>query len=251
MPDLNLSKQDLRILTHYASGTALTSIATIIGVDVEDVRTVVHEVAGFERKKAGTIVQQHDRRRRHAAASAEKSAQPAPTDDAPTKPAPELAPAPDPATEVVETPAPVADEPTRPAPEPEPAPVPVVNIQPRVDTSRSPVETVLARAAAAGGRYAKQSTKIRDQIVTLDAELAERERVADAEKRVEDLRAELAKATEDLRAAKRTSPRQGIASTSAIRAWAQENGINVNPLGVLPRHIVDQYLAAHPQQDVA
>lgn len=128
-----------------------------------------------------------------------------------------------------------------------------VRVEPRADFSRTPGEAVLARAAAAGGKYARRAEKIREQITELDGELAEYQRVIDAERRVEELRAELAKATEELRSVRRPGPTRAAergnraASAREVRAWALANGVECNRMGIIPVHVLDAYYGAHPQ----
>lgn len=76
MGDIDAAVQ-LRILTHYAAGTQLSSIAAILGIDRDEVMDVVQTQTGFNRSKAAEMIRRtHDMRpspRPSAAAPAERA----------------------------------------------------------------------------------------------------------------------------------------------------------------------------------
>lgn len=131
---------------------------------------------------------------------------------------------------------------------PPPAPPPPAAAAPVV-TPRQDVEAVLARADAAGGKFATRATRIRTMVDDLRRDLDDQAKVLAAEREVERLRQELAKATSKLRDLKAPPAKPGKVATKAvksagptdIRRWAAANGIECPRMGKIPAAVREAY----------
>lgn len=220
-----LSDEDLRMLSHYAAGTGMAEIASMLGLEREEVMERMGQLAGFERKKAGELLVRHNRPR-------------------PVKAAPrELA-------RFVEPPPPPEPEPVR-AADPEfddfiPAREPEVRVEPREGRPRPSVDDILRRADEVGGaKFQRKVERIRTMAADLGRELAAAEEVLEAERKVAALRRQLDVANAKLRELRGApSPRSDDPTPRELRTWAAENGVECSTHGRVQESVLVAYRKA-------
>lgn len=235
------SDAERAILAAYAAGKDLHAIAAELDVPHGRVSLLVQDVAQFNRPYARTLVVEYEQQSRRPVAPV----RPAPSAMFSTPPV--AAPAPPAAIEPPAVPEPAVEpEPTPPpAPPAPPKPEIVVTVEPSAPT----YEDLLDRAEKSGdAKLEKLAGKAREVLDELDDRLTAFEAAQEALAEIAELEAKLETARQKLiaqrpsqRAVARTGP-----DAKAVRAWAAENGIEVSPYGVLPRTLINAYVAARP-----
>jgi hypothetical protein len=233
-PARQLTRDEAKILAHYAAGESAKTITTNTDYTIDLVGRVLHEHAGNDRTRAHQLVLEYQERTQAVAAARGLNAPPAPR----VQPRP-AAPA------AAKTPA---------APE---------NTEPQITgpqiTETEPVGTLefesLLQAADATGvpRLQRAATKIRDLITELRTDLAQHTREATLRAEQAKLEAQLAAIKEQLRP-QRTQPIPPTASSTeagpapldakAVRAWAQKQGLYCPARGRIPDAVTDAYQQA-------
>lgn len=123
--------------------------------------------------------------------------------------------------------------------------------------ARRDIESLLARAETAGGKFTARASRLRGLLADLERDLTAHAEVLAAERAVEQLRSQLTEATEKLRTAKgRTlpaAPRRSstpapppgpIVDFKAVRRWAAENGVDCSKAGRVPNAVIKAYREA-------
>jgi outer membrane biosynthesis protein TonB len=228
-----LTDHELRVLSHYAAGTELKHIATMTSADVEDIRQVIHQRAGFERPRAGELVRAHHARQKKPAAV--KKAAPPAVPGRFVEPPP---PAPEPEVKVelradAQLPQPEpAPEPTRePRPDPEPEPPAELVTEP------TSIEAILTRADVAGGLLASYGRRIREMVAKLDHDLARSVDILAAEQRVREARQQYEAANAALRALRYGD----VPSDTLLRRWANANDVTCPKVGYVGKQVIQAW----------
>jgi hypothetical protein len=258
-PGPQLTRDEAKVLAHYAAGESAKTITVNTGFDMALVGRVLDEHAGNDRARAHQLVLEYQERAQAVAAARGVSAPPAPAArPVPAAPAAVKAPAAaKPATP--KTSAKPAAAPETKAPEnAEPQDTEPENAGPQ-DTEAEPVHKLeleaLLQATDATGvpRLRRAATKIRDLAAELRTDLAEHTREATLRTEQAALEARLAAIKEQLRP-RRTQPVLPAATaggdaetplnTKAVRAWAAEQGLDCPARGRIPGAVTDAYRRA-------
>jgi hypothetical protein len=252
-PTRQLTRDEAKVLAHYAAGESAKTITINTGFDMTLVGRVLDEHAGNDRARAHALVLEYTERAQTVAAARGVSAPPALAPPAAAK---------TPAAAKKSTPAATAPENTEPEnTEPE-------NTEPESSGPESSgpqgagpepaggLEGLLQAAEAAGvPRLQRAAVKIRDLAAELRTDLAGHTREVTLRAEQAELEARLAAVKEQLRP-RRTPPALADAraadagaapavDTKAVRAWAAEQGLDCPARGRIPGAVADAYRAAH------
>lgn len=205
-----MTRDEAKILAHYAAGETSRQIATNTGLTLDEVGLALDALAGNDRDRAQRLAMQWQARARAVAAAKGVSGPPAPRPvPAPPKPLPEP---------------------------PKPYEKNIDGIADMLDAAESSGNGKLERAAG----------KIRDLLATLQADLAEHSRGARLRQEQAELEARLAQIKAELtgrRPAPATAkPAATAVDSKAVRKWAAANGIECNPHGRVPASVVAAYV---------
>jgi Lsr2 len=234
-PARQLTRDEAKVLAHYAAGEASKTICINTGFDMTFVGRVLDEHAGNDRARAHQLVLEYTERAQAVAAARGVSGPPAPA-------AAKASPA-------AKTTAPTASAPPATTPENTAA----GNTGPQ-SAGPEPVDELeaLLQAADATGvpRLQRAATKIRDLAAELRTDLAEHTREAKLRAEQAELEARLAAIKEQLRP-RRTQPVLPAAGdgeapldTKAVRAWAEKQGLDCPARGRIPGAVTDAYRQA-------
>jgi hypothetical protein len=210
-----MTRDEARILAHYAAGETSRQIATSTGLSPDEIGLALDALAGNDRDRAQRLAMQWQARAKAVAAARGVSAPPAPR------------PIPAPATA-----------------EPEPPKAPKVEA---VDT----IADLIGRAIATDiPRFVRLADKVQDLLDQLDEQLAEHEKGKKLRAEAEQLEQRLAQIKREL-SPKRATPAPAVPApavdSKAIRAWAAANGVDCPDRGRIPSSV----LAAFSEQAVA
>lgn len=204
-----MTRDEARILAHYAAGETSPQIATGTGIAIGEVGLALDALAGNDRSRAQRLTVEWQARAKAAAAAKGVSAPPAP------RPAP--------------------------APPKPPALAPEENIDGIAD--------MLDAAEASGnGKLERSAGKIRDLLAALQADLAEHSRSARLRREQAELEQRLAEIKRQLgtkRAVPTPAPEPVVAEAKTVRQWAAENGIECTNRGRIPAAVLDAYNKEH------
>ena len=243
-PARQLTREEAKILAHYAAGEASKTICTNTGFTMDLVGRVLDEHAGNDRARAHDLVLEYTERAQAVAAARGTSAPPAPAAQAPAaaKPAPPNSTPPAAAPQQQEAPKNAEPQTTEPQSEPEPV-------------DELDFEALLQAADATGmPRLQRAVAKVRDLAAELRTDLAEHTREARLRAEQAELEARLAAIKEQLRprraqpvlpaAAAGAEGGQVPLDTKAVRAWATEQGLDCPARGRIPGTVTDAYRQA-------
>jgi hypothetical protein len=215
---VKMTRDEAKILAHYAANESPRQIADTTGIDFGTVGLTIDALCGNNRNLARNLATEWQLRATAVAAAKPVSAPPR-----------------------VPTPAP-APAPIRAKPQPaQPWELQVDDIASMLDAAQTSGNPKLARAA----------TKIRDLVADLQEHLAEHSRGARLRQEQADLEARLAAIKEQLRG--RRGPilddpaptgAPAAAEPKKVRAWAAANGVTCNAHGRVPTQVVDAYRKA-------
>jgi hypothetical protein len=233
-----LTRDQAKILAHYAAGEASKTIVVNTGFDMATVGRVLDEIAGNDRGRAHALVLEYKER---AQATAAARGVPTPALPGPSRPttAPTAAAAADVAKDSVATLAAM----TAPAPAPA-APGPVDAIGELLDQAEATEIPKLQRAAG----------KVRDLIDELRAQLFEHTRETRLRAEQAALEERLAVIREQLRPRRQQQPAlaatvdvdaQPAVDSKKVRAWAAEQGLDCSAHGRIPGAVLAAYREAH------
>jgi hypothetical protein len=249
-----LTRDQAKILAHYAAGEASKTIVVNTGFDMATVGRVLDEIAGNDRGRAHALVLEYKER---AQATAAARGVPTPALPGPSRPttAPTAAAAADVAKDSVATLAAIT---ATPAASPAsaasagsaatPPALPVDAIGELLDQAEATKIPKLQRAAG----------KVRDLLADLRAQLAEHTRETQLRAEQAELEQRLAVIREQLRPRRQQpapTPAPDGASTGAdaepavdtkkVRAWAAEQGLDCSAHGRIPGALLTAYRETH------
>jgi hypothetical protein len=248
-----LTRDQAKILAHYAAGEASKTIVVNTGFDMATVGRVLDEIAGNDRGRAHALVLEYKERAQATAAARGVPTPPLPGPSRPTAAAATAVAKDSVATLAAVTAAPATPAapaaPTAPA-APPPA-LPVDAIGELLDQAEASQIPKLQRAAG----------KVRDLLADLRTQLAEHTREAQLRAEQAELEQRLAVIREQLRprrqqpAAVAPAATPGAAGTGAdtepavdtkkVRAWAAEQGLDCSTHGRVPGTVLTAYREAH------
>lgn len=252
-PARQLTREEAKVLAHYAAGESAKTITINTGFTMDLVGRVLDEHAGNDRARAHALVLEYTERAQAVAAARGVSAPPAPAAQAAAKPAPRKS-----------TPPAAAQQQVSENAEPQPTEPPTTEPEPQTTEPQSepgPVDELdfeaLLQAADATGvpRLQRAVVKVRDLATELRTDLAEHTREATLRAEQAELEARLAAIKEQLRP-RRAQPvlpaaaaaggegDQAPLDTKTVRAWAAEQGIDCPARGRIPGAVTDAYRQA-------
>ena len=219
---VKMTRDEARILAHYAAGESAKEIAANIRMDLGVVGLTLDSLCGNNRNLAHNLAVEWQSRANAVAASKGMSATPVVR--------PELA---------RQTPQVLVRDPAPPAEAPAVARIRADDLSTLLDTAQTSGNPRLERMAA----------KIRDLLADLQGQVAEHTRDAQLRQELSDLEGRLAAVKEQLRP-KRTAAaaapvvNAGSVDTGAVRVWAAENGWECSARGRIPAAVLEAYRAA-------
>jgi Lsr2 len=248
-----LTREQAKILAHYAAGESAKSITVNTGLSMAVVGQVLDEHAGNDRDRATQLTLEYQEHARmisaakgQAAAAVAAVCQPARAAAAVPKPAA-------PAGDTAET-APSAASPQEPD-------------SPAAEQPVDGIDAVLAQAAATGvPRLQRAAAKVQDLADELRRDLAEHTRETQLRAELARLESRLAEVKQQLRPRRAAAPLaaastpavpavpdsgEAAVDTKAVRAWALEQGLDCPARGRIPGAVTDAYRLAHPAAAVS
>ena len=221
---VKMTRDEARILAHYAAGESAKEIAANIRMDLGVVGLALDSLCGNNRNLANNLAVEWQKRARAVAASRPASG-PDRTPPSISLPSPK-------------TPAPAVEAPAEPK---------VWQLQ--VDDIAALLD---ACEASGAGKLHRAAKKIRDLLAELQEQFGEHSRGAKLRQEQADLEARLAQIREQLRGsrgphstpARSAAPTGGAISPREVRAWATANGIECNTHGRVPAQVVEAYQQA-------
>lgn len=246
-PARQLTRDEAKVLAHYAAGESAKTITVNTGFTMDLVGRVLDEHAGNDRARAHQLVLEYQEHAQAVAAARGVSAPPAPAArPVPATPAAvTVSAAVKPTTSVTPAAPPEVPEKTEPQDTGQQSTEQQTTVGEPVDTLA--FEALLQAADATGvPRLQRAATKIWDLATELRIDLAEHIREATLRAEQAQLETRLAAIKEQLRP-RRTQPvlptagAEAPADTKAVRAWAAEQGLDCPARGRIPGAVTDAY----------